>query len=125
MGVMTLPSTWRVEFYQDARGHRPVETWLSALDNKTQARIRRTLRLLEDYGTQLGMPHSRHLRGKVWELRTAVGKQDYRILYFAVVGHKFILLHSFSKKTMETPAGELEIAEGRMLDYQTRSEKGS
>ena len=104
MSAMADPSKWRVEFYQDARGIRPVEKWLSTLDPKTEARIRRTLRLLEDHGIRLGMPHSRHLRGKVWELRVAVGKQDYRILYFAVVEHKFILLHSFAKKTMKTPA---------------------
>ena len=59
---------WVIEFYQDARGHRPVEAWLDELDAKDRARVRRTSNLLAAHGTQLGMPYSRHVRGKIEEL---------------------------------------------------------
>lgn len=109
---------WRVLFYQDAQGRRPVEEWVRALSEKEQARVRRTIGLLMDYGTQLGMPHSRHLRNKLWELRVAAGRDDYRILYVAEIGRRFFLLHAFSKKTAKTPERELAIAERRAADLQ-------
>ena len=40
------PPKWVIEFYQDARGHRPVEAWLDELDVKDRARVRRTSNLL-------------------------------------------------------------------------------
>jgi phage-related protein len=45
------------------------------------------------------------------------------VLYAAIVGRRFILLHAFSKQTAKTPARELEIAERRLADYQARSEE--
>ena len=73
---------------------------------------------MQQYGTLLRMPYARHLRGKLFELRVAAGKRDYRILYFAVVGRRFVLLHGFAKTTPKTPERELAIAEKRMAEYQ-------
>ncbi len=119
------PPRWVIEFYQDAHTHRPIEAWLDGLNVKDRARVRRTLNLLADHGTQLGVPYSRHLRGKMWELRVSAGRRDYRVLYFAFVGRRFVLLHAFAKQTAKTPARELEIAERRMADYQVRYAEGS
>ncbi len=76
--------------------------------------------MLADYGLQLGAPHSKHLRGKVWELRIGSGRRDYRVLYFAATGRPFVLLHAFVKKTPKTPRGELETAERRLLEYESK-----
>ena len=70
------------------------------------------------------MPYSRHVSGKIRELRAAAGRRDYRVLYFAFVGRRFVLLHAFAKQTARTPASELEIAERRMMDYQVRHTEG-
>ena len=99
---------------------RPVAQWLLGLEIADRARIRRTLSLLEGYGILLTMPYARHLRGKLWELRTAAGRREYRVIHAAVVGHRFILLHGFSKKTAKTPLRELEIAQRRLSDYEAR-----
>jgi len=120
---MNESSRWRVEFYQDARGRRPVEEWLAGLQDPARARMRRAIQLLETYGVQLTMPYARHLRGKVWELRVAAGRRDYRVLYAAVIGRRFILLHGFAKATAKTPAGELELAERRYADFLARQSK--
>jgi phage-related protein len=112
------PSEWVIEFYQDERGRRPVEAWLAALDLKSRARVVRVFDLLKLYGTLLGMPYSRHVRGKIFELRIAAGRRDYRVLYVAWVGKRFILLHAFAKETAKTPAADLDIAERRLSDYQ-------
>jgi phage-related protein len=118
------PAQWVIEFYQDARSRRPVENWLDDQDAKTVARVHHTFNLLREHGTQLGMPHSRHVRGKIWELRIAVGRRDYRMLYFAWVGKRFVLLHAFAKQTPRTPAADLDIAERRMAEYQALNIEG-
>jgi phage-related protein len=71
------------------------------------------------------MPHARHERGKLWELRITVGRRDYRVLYAAVTGRTFILLHGFAKQTPKTPARELDTAERRLADYLARQSEGS
>ncbi len=119
--AMTESSKWQVIFYQDAQQRLPVDDWIRSLPKIDGARIARTIGLLRVYGIQLSMPHARHERGKIWELRTAVGRNDYRILYAALVGQQFLLLHGFSKKTPKTPIGELEAAERRLADYLTRT----
>lgn len=124
MRQMTNGTPWEVVFYEDARGQRPVSDWLTDLDAKARARIVRTLGLLEKFGTQLGMPHSRHLRGKLWELRIGVGRRDYRVIYAAFVLRQFILLHGFTKQTAKTPTRELETAERRFADYLSRHPEG-
>ena len=91
-----------------------------ALSEKEQARVQRIFGLLMDYGTQLGMPHSRHVRGKLWELRIATGREDYRILYVAAIGRRFFLLHAFPKKTAKTPERELAIAERCLAELEVR-----
>ena len=111
---------WQVYFYQDAHGRRPVEEWVYTLTPKEQARVWRTLGLLIDYGIQLDMPHNRHLRGKLWELRIAAGPNDYRVLYAAVIGRRFFLLHAFPKKATKTPERDLAIAERRLADLEIR-----
>ena len=110
--------SWSIESFVDRQGHRPVDIWLNGLDAKDRTRVRRSLDLLRDYGVQLPMPYARHPRGKLYELRIQVGRRDYRVLYFAVVGRRMVLLHGFAKSTQKTPAREIETAERRMAEYQ-------
>ena len=111
---------WTVEYYQDERGRYPVREFLDTLPEKDQARILQTAQLLEDFGLQFGAPYVKAVRGKLWELRVRAGRANHRILYFAFVGQRFILLHGFVKKTRKTPAREIEIAERRMAEFIAR-----
>lgn len=110
-------ATWSVENYCDARGRIPVDDYLSAQPPKDRARILRTIGLLEDYGPSLRMPHARHLAGKVWELRIDSRPISHRILYAALPGGVFLLLHAFRKKSRKTPAREIETAQRHLTDY--------
>jgi phage-related protein len=111
--------TWTVDLYRDAKGNVPVEDFLVSLPEKDRARIAWTINLLEEYSLQLSSPYVKHLRGKLWELRIRAGRSVYRIIYFAYVGQRFILLCGFLKKTQKTPRRELEIAERRMSSFLT------
>ncbi len=66
------------------------------------------------------MPHARHILGKLWELRMDGRPNSYGLLYAAVPGHKFLLLHLFAKKGQKTPHKEIEIASRRLDEYQKR-----
>ena len=113
-------ANWTVERYRDTRGHTPVTDYLDTLQLPDRARVVRAIGLLEDYGPLLKMPHTRHLVGKIWELRIDGRPNSYRVLYAGVPGRKFILLHAFAKKTDKTPPDELATAQRRLTDYLER-----
>lgn len=111
---------WRIEYYESAAGKRPVEEFIDSLDAKSQARIARTLDLLEEFGVNLGMPYTKHLEKQLWELRVRHGRNRYRIIYFLYTGQTFVLLHGFSKKTEAVPRADMKIAGNRQDDYLSR-----
>src|SRR3954468_22028265 len=104
---------WPVEFYATRTGRCPVAEYLDALTGREAAAMRKELRLLAEFGLDLGLPHARPLGRKLWEL-PARAERQHRVLYFAASGQRLILLHAFTKKTQETPRGELDTAHARM-----------
>lgn len=109
-------SAWTVEFWrQDEKS--PSYDWLINQLPKVQARFTHIFELLEERGIQLGMPHVRHIKDKIYEIRVEQDTNTYRLLYFVYTGRRFLMLHGFQKKTAKTPPGDIEIAEKRMLDF--------
>jgi len=101
---------WQIHFYEDQHGKKPVLDFINKLAAKDRAKINNNLRLLEEFGPNLGMPHARHIEGKLWELRPG----DNRLFYFLYLDGKFVILHGFRKQTMKTPEKEIAIAVRRM-----------
>jgi len=60
---------WNIGFFESARGKFPVEEFIISLEVKSQARIAKTLDLLEEFGIKLGMPYTKYLERQLWELR--------------------------------------------------------
>ena len=110
---------WRLVYYRDETGRYPVRQYIAELDEDEQVKVRFDLNTLRDFGLELGAPYVRSIGGKLWELRTA-GQVQHRILYFAVEGQRFMLLHAFTKKTPKTPPAEIETARRRMAVYLDR-----
>lgn len=106
--------TWRITFYEDRRGNRPALEFVNSLPQQEQAKVYNSFRLLTEFGTLLGMPHARHIRGKLWELRPG----GVRLLYFAFVDNQFVMLHGFRKQTNQTPRLEIEIALRRLRELE-------
>lgn len=115
---------WNIEYFQAGNGKYPVMEFIDSLEAKSQARIARTLDLLEEFGIGLGMPYARYLEKQLWELRVRMGKNRYRIIYFLPAGKTFVLLHGFSKKTDAVPKPDLEIAQNRRKDYLSQRRQG-
>jgi phage-related protein len=103
---------WQIHFYEDHCGRSPVLEFINRLPIGDRTKINNALRLLEEFGVQLGMPHARPIEGKLWELRPG----GNRLFYFLFTGRKFVILHGFKKQTMKTPDWEFEIAKRRMVE---------
>jgi phage-related protein len=108
---------WEVEFYRDSSGIEPVGVFLDTLPDGMRAKVTKLLDLLSEQGVLLKEPYTRHIRGKLRELRIKDHLGHIRILYFTFTGRRFVLLHGFIKKTDKTPEREIEVAEKRMKDY--------
>jgi phage-related protein len=106
------PPEWRIVFYKDARGHSPIKEYLNDLPVAERAAVAEVFQLLQEFGTLLGMPHAKHIRGKLWELRPEAN----RFFYFAYIGRRFVVLHAYRKQSRKTPRRELAIAEHRLRE---------
>jgi phage-related protein len=103
---------WSVEFLNEV-----VEEEFRLLPKDMQARFVRISELIEAYGIEhAGMPHVRHLDGKLWEMR-AKGKAGIsRGIYVAISGRRVVILRIFVKKTEKTPRSEILLALDRMKE---------
>lgn len=114
---------FEVVFYELPNGKEPAKEFLEGLDLKMQAKMLRTIALLQENGTALREPYSKPLDDGIMELRAKVGSDISRVLYFFFVGRKIILTNGFIKKTQKTPPGEIEKAKAYRKDYMSRKER--
>ena len=103
---------WQIYFYEDHRGKSPVLDFINGLSPMDRARINNGLRLLEEFGIDLGMPHARRIEGRLWELRPG----GNRLFYFLYMERRFVILHGFRKQSMKTPEKEIATALRRMKE---------
>ena len=71
---------------------------------------------MECNGADLRMPHSRSLGQGLFELRCKGKEGIGRAFYCTMVGREIVVLHSFIKKTQETPDKELALARKRLKE---------
>ncbi len=119
---------FEIEFYADERGFSDVESFIMNLREKSltnkDARINFNkvvayIDALEEMGTRVGEPVTKHLDGDIWELRPL----SNRIIYAFYKKNKFIMLHHFVKKTRKTPKREIDKAKRELEDYKRRYEE--
>ena len=101
-------------FYVKENGKSLIFDYYNSLDIITQKKIIAYVLLLIEKDGNLGMPYTKHIKDKIWELRVDFNKNFHRIFYFIFDGEKIILLHGFNKKTNKTPKKEINQA---MLNY--------
>jgi phage-related protein len=76
----------------------------------------RTIGLLIEFGPDLGMPHSRAMRGGLFELRPSGPEGIARALYCFSAGRRVVVLHAFVKKTRTTRKRDLDRARRRQRE---------
>lgn len=72
--------------------------------------------LMEEHGADLRLPHSRAMGEGLFELRCKGSEGIGRAFYCTMVGREIVILHSFIKKTQETPDRELKMARKRLKE---------
>lgn len=114
---------WNIIFYECENGKIPVRDFLDSLPYRQRAKAVHEIEILEQFGTELRMPHAKHIDGKLWELRIKLGSDISRIFYFIYAGDDIVLLHGFVKKTEKTPPEEISRAKKYLTDYERRENK--
>jgi len=106
-------SNWQITYYNE-RVQRDV--W--AMPAGIVADYLRLTEAMELYGADLRMPHSRAMGGGLFELRPKGPEGIGRVFYCTQVGKTIVVVHSFVKKTQETPDAEMRVARKRLKDVQ-------
>ena len=100
-----IMATWTFDYY-NAKVAATIEDWLADL----RASFLRIAELMDLYGPDPGMPHTRAMGGGLFEMRPKARAGIGRILYCVAIGQRIVLLHAFIKKTERTPPRELSLA---------------
>ena len=111
---------FEIEFFETNKGECPGTEFLDETDLKMRAKILRMIELLENNGGALRMPYSAPLEDGIFELRTIMGNNIARVLYFFVIGRKIVMTNGFIKKTRKTPRQEIETAKKYREIYLSR-----
>mgnify|MGYP003393905912 CR=1 FL=1 len=85
-----------------------IDKFIRSLEKETVAKVLRTVDLLEIFGNNLSLPHSRKIASGLFELRVR-GRQEVRLFYTFCKGDA-VLLGGFIKKTQRTPQREIDSA---------------
>ena len=112
-----------VEFYTDKDGSKPAKEFLLSLDSKMRAKLLGITNILEENGTQLREPYSKHIEDGIFEIRAKFGSDISRVLYFFYIGRRIILTNGFIKKTQKTPITEIALAKKYRNDFISRMEE--
>lgn len=86
-----------------------VRAWLEDLSDRDFGRVDFLVGLLAEQAESLGEPYSRHLGGKVRELRFSLLRQQTRLTYWLAPGRRVVLLTVFPK-SRQREATEVERA---------------
>lgn len=121
-GEITMDK-FEVEFYTKDNGEKPAKDFILSLDTKMKAKILGLIDVLEEKGTQLREPYSKHLQDGIFEIRGKIGTDITRILYFFYYGKRIILTNGFVKKTQQTPRNEIKLAKSYREDFLERVKK--
>jgi phage-related protein len=68
------------------------------------------------FGPNLGMPHTRAMGEKLFEIRLKSKGGISRVFYCTKIRERIIMLHMFIKKSEKTPEKELRVARDRLKE---------
>jgi len=115
----------KIIFFKEVDESVPVITWLDEQRPKTvKAKCLALIKLLAAMGYDLKRPYSDTLRDGIRELRTRVGKVNYRLLYFFHGQNCVVISHGITKED-EVPDKEIDAAIANKELYKSDPEKYS
>ncbi len=106
--------SWTITFY-----NQQIKQNLLKWPRGLQAKLTRILELIKEYGGDLGMPLTRAMGDGLFEIRVKAKEGIGRVFFAYICQQEIIILHSFIKKTQETPKKEQEIAKQRLKEVRS------
>ncbi len=88
---------WEIEYWSATKGKSPIEKWLDSLEKDQLKSLAKELKMLEEAGNELKMPHSFPLGKGLFELRER--KYGLRVYYGFHGDILIILLAAGDKKS--------------------------
>ena len=102
---------WQIVYFNDR-----VQKDVLSMPSGILADYLRLTEAMALYGADLRMPHSRALGAGLFELRPKGPEGIGRVFYCTQVGRVIVILHSFIKKTQETPDADMRMARKRLKE---------
>jgi len=103
---------YKVKFYRESLNKKsPVLEYIGNLEIKEKAKVLKYIDFLRINKGVLDEPYSKHIKGKIRELRIDFSSKKHRIFYFTFINRNIILLHAFLKRTNRTPLSDIKKAE--------------
>ena len=110
-----MKDVWTAHFV-----NQTAEDEVLKLSADLKAKFLHVIDLLVKFGPQnVGLPHTRPLGKKLWEIRLKGKDNIARSIYVLAKGRQIVILHTFVKKTEKTPLKALETAQKRLNEVET------
>jgi phage-related protein len=101
-------------YYKTSSGREPVREYVCKLPETDKALIEGDFKLIQKHGLEAPVAF-RHLKGKLWEMKTGWGKQQ-RIFYCVLTGPNMVLLHACKKQKQGSQHEDVSVAFYRMQE---------
>lgn len=108
------------DFIKRKDGTSEFEDFLSSIPEKDSAKLLATIGRTEEYGLLVAqrMEWIKKLDADLYELRSKVGSNIQRAIYFQKVGNEYLITHGFTKKQQKTPKSEINHAKWVREQYE-------
>ena len=103
--------TWAITFYSDK-----IEQETLALPPGILAGLLRIAELIEEFGPDLGRPHTAPLGQGLFEIRAKGREGIARSVFCTVKGKKVVILVTVIKKSQRIPKRQMDLARRRMKE---------
>jgi phage-related protein len=105
----------QIHYFKTNYGREPAKEYIDGLQMADKANIAFDLELIAKYGPQYDQVITRHLVGKLWEIKSGL-KHQQRIFYCLVTNSGILLLHACKKQKTGSQPKDIEIALKRMKE---------
>ncbi len=107
---------YQVDFYTTQSGNSPPADFIQHVEVRVARKILRHIQHIKMYGLTLENRYLRKLTGSnLWESRI-LGKDNIRIICYALGDKRVVVLNMFSKKSNKTPIKEIEVSIQRLKE---------
>ncbi len=110
----------KVEFeFLELDNKNEVIDFIDSLPAKDKAKLLQVISKIETLGLETAkrMQWTKKLDNEIYEIRSKVGSNIQRCLYFQKIGNKYIITHGFTKKEQKTPKKEIKHAKNLKKMY--------